>query len=263
MDYLNLNKQLWNKRTEIHFNSDFYNVNEFLKGKNSLNPIELELLGDITDKKILHLQCHFGLDTISLSRLGAKATGVDFSDKAIEKARLLTKNTGTDTRFIECDIYNLPNVLCEQFDLVFTSYGTIGWLPNMSQWAQLVHHFLKPGGRFVMVEFHPVLWMFSNDFKHIEFNYMDPNPIVEELQGTYTDQNASIKSTSVCWNHGLGTVLDSLINTGLVITSFNEYNFSPYNCFENTVAVEKGKYQIKGLENKLPMLYAITATKHS
>ncbi len=261
MDYININRELWNQRTEIHFNSDFYNVNEFLKGKSSLNPVEIELLGDVTNKSILHLQCHFGLDSISLSKIGAHVTGVDFSNKAIAKAKSLAITLGTNTQFIESDIYNLPNILNQQFDIVYTSYGTVGWLPNMPKWANVIQHFLKPGGTFIMVEFHPVVWMFSNDFKHIEFNYMDFNPIIEEEEGTYADKKAPLKTKSVSWNHGLSTVIDALIKSGLTITQFNEYNYSPYNCFENTLEVEKGKFQIKGLENKIPMLYAIIAAK--
>ena len=263
MDYININRELWNQRTEIHFNSDFYNVTEFLNGKSSLNPVEIELLGDVTNKSILHLQCHFGLDSISLSKIGAHVTGVDFSNKAIIKAKSLAKTLGTNTQFVESDIYNVPNILNQQFDIVFTSYGTVGWLPNMSKWANVIHHFLKPGGTFIMVEFHPVVWMFSNDFKHIEFNYMDFNPIIEEEEGTYADKKAPLKTKSVSWNHGLATVIDALIKSGLTITQFNEYNYSPYNCFENTLEVEKGKFQIKGLENKIPMLYALTAVKRT
>ena len=128
-NYIEINRQSWNDRTEIHLKSEFYDLENFRKGKSSLNDIELNLLGDIQGMTILHLQCHFGQDTISLSRLGAKVTGVDLSDKAIECAQNLAKDTNAQTRFICCDIYDLPNHLDEKFDLVFTSYGTIGWLP--------------------------------------------------------------------------------------------------------------------------------------
>ncbi|MBS2099279.1 class I SAM-dependent methyltransferase [Carboxylicivirga linearis] len=261
MNYIEINKNLWNKKTEIHYESDFYDVESFKKGKNSLNPIELQLLGDVEGKKILHLQCHFGQDTISFARLGAKATGVDLSDKAIEKAQQLNDEVGADATFIQSDIYQLPEVLDEQFDIVFTSYGTIGWLPDMDRWAQLINRFLKPGGQFLIVEFHPVIWMFSYDFTKVEFNYLKSEPIVEELEGTYTNNNADIKEQSVSWNHGLGEVMNALIKTGLSIADVQEYDYSPYDCFQNTVETDKGKYQIKGLEGKLPMLYSILASK--
>lgn len=261
MDYVEINKRLWNQKTEIHYNSDFYDVNSFKQGRDSLNQIEIELLGDIKGKKILHLQCHFGLDTISLARHGAIATGVDFSENAIEKARQLNEFLGTKAWFIQSDIYKLREILDEKFDIVFTSYGVVGWLPDMSKWAEIIKQFLKPGGEFVMVEFHPVVWMFSYDFKRIEFNYMDSAPIIEELEGTYTDRSARIKEKSVCWNHGLSTVLDSIIKIGLIITDFKEYNYSPYDCFENTVKIGDGKFKIKGLEDKIPMIYSLKAEK--
>ena len=259
MDYIEINKKLWNNKTEFHFESDFYDVDSFLKGNDSLNPIELELLGNIEGKKILHLQCHFGMDTISLVRHGARVTGVDFSEKAIVKAKQLATMLEVDTTFVQSDIYDLKDCLDEKFDMVFTSYGVIGWLPDLERWAKMIHHFLKPGGEFLLVEFHPVIWMFSNDFKKVEFNYMDSGPIVEEEEGTYADREAAIAGQSVNWNHGLGETLNSLIKSGFVITDFKEYNYSPYNCFENTVEVADGKFQIKGLENKVPMIFSVKA----
>ena len=261
MNYIDINKKLWNQKTEIHYDSDFYDVDSFIKGKDSLNPIEIGLLGKIKGKRILHLQCHFGQDTISLARHGALPTGIDFSENAINKAKKLNESLGTNAKFIKSDIYKLPEILDEKFDIVFTSYGVIGWLPEMNKWADIINHFLKPGGEFIMVEFHPVIWMFSNDFKQIEFSYMDSAPIIEELEGTYTDRNAQIKEKSVSWNHGLSTVLDSLIKSGLVITDFKEYNYSPYNCFNNTIKTDDGNYKIKGLEDKIPMVYSVKAKK--
>jgi len=260
MDYLEINKKLWDKRTTVHYSSDFYNVEGFLRGESSLNTIELDLLGNIKGKKILHLQCHFGMDTISLSRIGAEVTGVDFSRKSITKAKELAKKTGNNTRFVECDIYKLPQVLDEKFDLIFTSYGVIGWLPDMNRWASVIKHLIKPSGKLVLVEFHPVIWMFSYDFKKVEFNYSDVEPIVEELEGTYTDGGKELKNKSVSWNHGLSTVINALIVNGLKISSFQEYNYSPYNCFENTLEISLNRFQIKGLEGKIPMVYSLTAT---
>ena len=261
MDYLGINKKLWNNRADLHYGSEFYDVDSFIKGKDSLNPIEVDLLGDITGKKILHLQCHFGQDTISLARRGALATGIDFSEKALEKAVQLNEAAGTDARFIRSDIYRLKDYLDEKFDIVFTSYGVVGWLPDLKKWAGIVHHFLKPGGKFVMVEFHPVVWMFSDDFKRIEYNYRDSGPIVEEVEGSYADPESRIKDDSVTWTHGLSDVIDPLVKTGLRITDFREYNYSPYDCFNNTVKLAEGKYQIRGLEDKLPMIYSLVAEK--
>lgn len=263
IDFIEINQKLWDDKTEVHYKSEFYDVESFISGKDSLNQIELDLLGDVAGKSILHLQCHFGLDTISLSRHGAISTGVDFSEKAITRANQLKDSLGTKTNFIQSDIFKLKDTLQDKFDIIYTSYGVLGWLPDMKKWADTVSHFLKPGGKLVLVEFHPVVWMFSYDFKQIEFNYMDSSPIIEELEGTYTDRKAEIKNKSVTWNHGLAYVLNSLVKSGLNLEDFQEYNYSPYNCFENTVRISEQKFQIQGLENKIPMVYSVIARKEN
>lgn len=262
-NYIEINRNSWNKRTEAHINSEFYDVEGFLKGKNSLNDIELNLLGNLKGKSVLHLQCHFGQDTISLSRLGAEVIGVDLSDKAIESARQLAHNASSNTRFICCDIYDLPSHLSKKFDIVFTSYGTIGWLPDLDQWAKVVSYFLKPNGKFVFVEFHPVVWMFDDNFETVGYRYFNSGAIVETVNGTYADRNADITASTVTWNHGLSEVINSLIKNGLEINSLDEVDYSPYNCFNGTVEFEPKKYRIAHLEDKIPMVYSVVATKKS
>jgi 2-polyprenyl-3-methyl-5-hydroxy-6-metoxy-1,4-benzoquinol methylase len=260
-DYLDINKKAWNDKTEVHVNSDFYDMPSFLQGKSSLNGIELALLGDISRKKVLHLQCHFGQDTISLARLGADVSGVDFSEKAIEAARGLSETTEVAARFICSDIYSLHEVLNDEFDIVFTSYGTIGWLPDLEKWAWTVSRFLKPGGMFVFAEFHPVVWMFDTDFNKIGYNYFKSDAIIETELGTYADMATPAEYEMVTWNHALTEVMNNLIDSGLEINSFNEYDYSPYNCFRNTEEFEPGKFRITHLGNKIPMVYSIKATK--
>jgi SAM-dependent methyltransferase len=262
-DYIEINKKLWNAKTGIHYESRFYNVDSLIAGQSSLNSIETDLLGSIRGKSVLHLQCHFGMDTISLARLGAQAVGVDFSDLAIEKARELASRTGTDVEFIESDIYRLEEKLDRRFDIVFTSYGAIGWLPDMDKWAGIVRKFLKPGGQFVLVEFHPVLWMFSYDFSRVEYDYFNTGAIIEETEGTYADRNAPICNQSVSWNHSLGEVFGALLKNGLTVEHFSEYDYSPYPCFDKVVEIRKNQYQIPGLEKKIPMIYAIRARKQA
>lgn len=260
-DYININKQTWNNKTDVHIASDFYDVESFLNGKSTLNTIELELLGDVKGKKVLHLQCHFGQDTLSLARLGAKVTGVDLSDKAIERAKEFSGKLELDAQFICCDIYDLPQYLDEQFDIVFTSYGTIGWLPDLNKWATVVSRFLKPNGKFVFAEFHPVVWMFDNDFKEVFYSYFNVAPIIEDESGTYADRYSEISAQTITWNHPTSEVLNALIQSGLEINSFNEYDYSPYNCFNETEEFEKGKFRIKHLGNKIPMVFSLVATK--
>lgn len=262
-NYIEINKQSWNGRLEAHLASDFYDMDGFLKGNSSLNKIELDLLGDIKGKKILHLQCHFGQDTISFSRMGAEATGVDLSDKAIEKGQEIAQELNTNTKFISCNIYDLPEHLDEQFDTVFTSYGTISWLPDLNKWGALIAKYLKPGGQFIFAEFHPVVWAWDDDFKEIKYYYNNVAPITEEESGTYADKNADIKQAYVCWNHGIGEVVNSLIKNGLVIEDLQEYNYSPYPFVNDTVKIEEKKYQIKKFGDKLPLVYSIKAIKNN
>ena len=260
-NYIALNKNAWNNKTEVHIASDFYDMKGFLEGKSTLNSIELELLGAISNKKILHLQCHFGQDTMTFARMGAQATGIDFSEKAIEKATEFSKQLNLDTTFICCDIYEAPKYLKDQFDIVFTSYGTIGWLPDLDKWAKVVSQFLKPGGQFIMADFHPVVWMYDNDFKEVFYSYFNIEPIVEDETGTYADRYSEIEAKTITWNHPISETLNALITNGIELNSFNEYDYSPYNCFNNTEEFEPNKFRIKTFENKIPMVYSIKGTK--
>lgn len=259
--YFKSNQVLWNKKTGIHKTSDFYDVDGFKKGKNALNEIELNELGDVSGKSLLHLQCHFGLDTLSWARMGAKVMGVDFAEKAIETAIELNEELGLDAQFICSNVYDLKERLNQKFDIVFTSYGTIGWLPDINKWADIVSHFLKPGGTFYIAEFHPALWMFDDDFTKLTYSYFNNGVIEINSEGTYTDRNADIKHKEYSWNHSISGVINALINHGLKIDLMNEYDYSPYDCFPNTIKSEDGGYFIKGYERILPMIYSIKATK--
>lgn len=260
-NYLNINQSTWNDKVAVHVASEFYNMDSFLNGKSTLNEIELKLLGDVLGKKILHLQCHFGQDTLSLARLGAKVTGIDLSNKAIEKANELASKLNIEAQFICSDVYQSTAVLTDKFDIVFTSYGTIGWLPDLDKWAKVIAHFLKPNGKFIMADFHPVVWMYDDDFKTVFYNYFNVEPIIEQETGTYADKNAPLKTQSVNWNHPISDILNALLTNGLELNQFNEFNYSPYNCFNHTVEIAPNKYQIEQFENKIPMVYSILATK--
>ena len=260
-DYLKINRQTWNKEVPVHVESAFYDNKAFIEGKSSLNEIELSLLDKINGSSVLHLQCHFGQDTISLDRLGARALGVDFSEKAIDAAEQLAAKTNSSARFLCSDIYQLPEVLEDKFDVVYTTYGTIGWLPDIKRWANVVAHFLKPGGELIFVEFHPVVWMFDDSFQEIKYAYFKKDEIIETEEVTYADQQTPLKQETVTWNHGLAEVIGALLDEGLVLEFFDEYDYSPYDCFSGTVEVEPGKFRIKALDDKLPMVYTLKARK--
>lgn len=259
--YFKSNQELWNKRTAIHKSSDFYDLDGFRKGKNVLNEIELNELGQVSGISMLHLQCHFGLDSMSWSRLGAQVTGVDFSKSAIDTAEDLNTELGLDANFICSNIYDLKNNLDQKYDIVFTSYGTIGWLPDLERWADTIRHFLKPGGIFYIAEFHPVIWMFDDDFSKLTYSYFNQGVIETEQEGTYADKHSKIKQKEYSWNHSIGDVVNALIKFGLSLQSLNEFNYSPYDCFPNTIKNEEGNFYIQGYEGVLPMVYSIKAVK--
>lgn len=259
--YFEANRALWNEKTKHHTVSVFYDMDAFIAGKSSLLEPELELLGDVTGKSILHLQCHFGQDSLSLARMGANVTGSDIAEDAVAFAIDLAEKMKATAKFVTADTYSVPDVLHEQFDIVYTTYGVIGWLPDMQRWADVVSKMLKPGGKLVFVEFHPAVWMFDNDFTHVQYSYFNNGPIIETLKGTYADREAPIEMQEIGWNHTLSDVMQGLINAGLNVEVFKEYDYSVYDCFSNTTPIGNGRWQIKGMEGKLPMMYAIRAVK--
>ena len=238
LNYLEENRNLWNERTKIHIHSDFYDMPSFLEGKSSLNKIELDILPDISNKSVLHLQCHFGMDSISLSRLGAHVTGIDLSDLSIEKAKELAGKMNSSAEFLCSDVYSFRDLDKKKYDCVFTSYGTIGWLPDLDKWANVISESLKPGGKFVFVEFHPFIWTFDDHFTSIAFDFFTSSHFIENVEGSYAKRDSNMRETSVTWNHGLAEVIKALQNQGLQIESFDEYDYSPYNCLRNMIEFE-------------------------
>lgn len=255
------NRALWDARAELHYASAFYDMEGFLKGKSTLNSIELGLLGDVGGCDLLHLQCHFGQDTLSLARMGARVTGLDLSPAAIAKARELTERCAMKADFIESNVIDFRPELEGRFDVVFTSYGTIGWLPDLKPWAANIARYLKPGGRFVLAEFHPAVWMFDNDFTRVAYSYFNREAIIENEAGSYAAPDAPLQMESYSWNHPLADVLTVLMENGLHLEAFRESDRSPYDCFRNTVPSGDDNFFIKDMEGKLPMVYALRMAK--
>lgn len=255
MDYLSTNKAAWDKRTQLHVKSKFYDVAAFKAGRSTLNTVELEQVGDVTGKSLLHLQCHFGLDTLSWSRLGAFVTGVDLSATAIDEAKGLSQALNTNAHFIESDVCQLTKMHNEKYDVVFTSYGVLCWLPDLSVWAKVVADSLKSGGEFHLVEFHPF-----NDLLSGYAYFHSSEPDIEE-EGTYTENCEGDTSTIVTWPHTISDVVSALLGAGLTIDSFQEHIYSPYNCFEGLeFAPDKGYFKSHN-GHFVPMLFSIKATK--
>jgi len=260
-DYLKINQDLWDLRVKPHMESDFYELDAFKAGKTSLQAIEQELLGDVRGKTITHLQCHFGLDSLSLARMGATVTGLDFSPEAITAAKTLTTELKVNARFVEANVYDAAECIGEPADLVFTTYGVLGWLPDLEKWARVVSDCLKPGGKLLLVEFHPFMWAFDDDFTKLTYSYFHSDPIVEEIPGNYTSHGTPIVQQSIGWNHSLAETYNALQSTGMRITHFNEYDYSPYPILKNGVQSGPRKWMFKGFEHMVPLVYSLMAEK--
>ena len=260
-NWFEANRSGWNVRTPVHLASKFYDVESWLAGRNSLGPVEIRELAPVAGKHLLHLQCHFGQDTLSWARLGARVTGCDLSDEAIKSARELASRAGLEAEFVCCNLYDYR--AAEPFDIVFTSYGAIGWLPDLDRWAEVIVRSLKRGGVFYMVEFHPIVWMFDERFERIEHSYHNSGPIESDNTGTYTDGGEHIRYKDFGWNHSLSEVVNSLIRQGLRIEFLNEHLTSPQRCMDVMIEESPGEYWIRGLEGKIPLLYSLRATRPS
>lgn len=260
-DYFNTNKETWEKKVPVHAESSFYDMPGFLNGKSSLNNYELDALGDVNGKSLLHLQCHFGQDTLSWARMGALATGVDISEEAITLSRKLNKQLGLSAEFVCCNVLDTSNHIHEQFDIVFTSYGVIGWLPDLKPWALMIAQRLRSGGTFYIIEFHPIVWMFdyTGDKPVMKYGYHQDEPVYEEYEGTYAQPDAAITSKEYGWNHGLGEVVSALIDAGLKIEFLKEHDASPYDVLPDLIKNENGLYESK--DHLYPLIFEIKATK--
>ena len=259
--YLQRNRRNWNQKARINFLSSYYDVEGFKEGKLALQPIERDDLGDVEGKDLLHLQCHFGLETLSLARLGANVIGVDFSDRAIQYARSLADELAIPGRFICSDIYDLPQNLKATFDVVFVSYGSLGWLPDLDRWAEIVRHFLRPGGLLYVVDFHPILWMMEWGPRLVHAYEGDGHPIAIGPQGAYADPSVRVDGVDYWWNHGLAAIFSSLIQHELSIDEFAEYPYCTYNAAHMLTEGSDGNWSLDGIERRYPILFTLKAVR--
>lgn len=260
-DKFEVNRNTWNEKVKIHSESDMYDLEAFKNGKSSLMPYELQALGDVKDKSLLHLQCHFGQDTLSWSRMGAKCVGVDLSDEGVALAKSLNQELNLNAEFVCCNVLDTSKHVDKTFDIVFTSYGVIGWLPDLKPWARMIAERLKVGGTFYMVEFHPIVWMFDylGEQPVMRYGYMQDEAIYEEYEGTYADGDSKMISKEYGWNHGLSEVVNALIEAGLRIDYLNEHDESPYDVLPNLVKSDSGLYATK--DQLYPLIFEIKASK--
>jgi SAM-dependent methyltransferase len=235
--YRESNRALWNAWTRINVASEFYDVEAFVAGRGrDLDPIARAGPGDVRGKSLLHLQCHFGMDTIRWARHGAAVTGVDFSEEAVASARALAERMGVPATFVHSDVYELPSKLEGRFDVVFTSHGVLSWLPDLERWARVVAHFLAPDGVFYVVEAHPVMLLFNDRLAEPELRLLYPyfhgrEPIREEHAGCYSNPDAPMQSVEYVWLHTVSDIIGSLVRAGLRIVAFEEYPFVAWRFF--------------------------------
>ncbi len=264
--YIETNRQNWNDRVAIHAASQMYDLEGFRAGKIPLRSIELEELGDVSGKKLLHLQCHFGMDTLAWARLGARVTGVDLSDKAIDLARSLSEELGISASFICANIYSLPEVLKEEFDIVYTSYGVLCWLPDLQRWAQIIAHFLREGGKFYIVEDHPLATIFEGDEQsrtlRVEYPYFPrQEPMYFEPGPTYTDGEGITSVGAYEWSHSLGEIISSLTGAGLQVEWLHEFPVCAWQRFPFMVQGDDGWWRLPEDMVQIPLTFSLLASK--
>jgi 2-polyprenyl-3-methyl-5-hydroxy-6-metoxy-1,4-benzoquinol methylase len=260
------NRRGWNEVTPAHVRSDFYDVPGFLAGKPALDAIELEGVGDVRGKSLLHLQCHFGLSTLDFARRGAHVTGVDFSDVAIREATALAGQCGLkdSARFICGDVLELDQHLNEQFDIVFTSYGVITWLSDLKLWAAHVARCLKPGGRFFIAEIHPFSLVFKDEGPQfgLGYNYFhSPAGVIIPPESDYADPSFTGTEDEVYWAWPLSDIFSALQQAGLTVQNFREYPFTVYQQFPDMAKGDDGYYHRPADAPALPLLFSLSATR--
>lgn len=268
--YFDANKELWDEYAKLHYGteSEGYNVESFLEGQTTLKPYELKEMGNVKGKSLLHLQCHFGLDTLSWAREGAIVTGIDLSSEGVRLAKLLAKKAKLEANFIESNLYDLPKVLSEKFDIVYTSMGVLVWLNDLKKWGKIIADFLKPGGFFYIAEIHPFSMVFDNETEDIKdlqvyFDYFhDPKPLEFIVDGSYATEAGKMEpKRNYEWTHSMSDIINSLIQAGLRIEFLNEYPFSVWRHFSFSEREADGFYYLKNQKAKIPLLFTLKAVK--
>ena len=260
--YDDANRDLWNAWTPIHAGSAFYDVAGFRAGRCSLKGVEREALGDVRGRRILHLQCHIGLDTLSLARLGAETVGIDYSDEAIAFARTLARDTGLAADFHCCNVYDTGGLGLAPFDIVFASYGVLHWLPDLAGLGRLIARMLKPGGFFYIVDFHPLFNMLDETGTRFVFPYFPgTGPVAQVKKGACMDPGAPIERTAYEWPHSLGEIVTAVAQAPLRVTALREYPFMMFNCLDYLEDIGGGRYGMKDRAHSLPLMFSLRADR--
>jgi SAM-dependent methyltransferase len=264
-EYLRLNRAWWDERVAIHAAGEFYDVEGFVEGRDTLLPFEDDLVGPVHGLDLVHLQCHMGMDTLSWARRGARVTGLDFSAPAIEVARGLAGRIGVDARFEVADVYDAVEVLDDRFDLTYQSLGSLNWHPDMVRWAGILFQLTRPGGRYVLNEGHPMAWVLDDDGEQVAYPYFSP-PEGQRFAdaGTYADLTAAtVNNDTIEFPHPLSEVIEALIGAGFALERFVEH---PYTVFPAWPWLEERDEPFRTWwapegRPSLPLMYSVVARR--
>jgi SAM-dependent methyltransferase len=257
-----LNQRWWDERVPLHVGSTFYDLDAFRAGADPSHSVwALDEVGDVGGLDVVHLQCHFGMDTLALARRGARVTGVDFSAPAVEQARALAAELGIEATFVQAEVHDAAAVLGRTFDVVFTGGGALNWLPSVNRWARVVASLLHPGGFLYLAEFHPVAQVFADGEQRVTYPYLEhEEPTLVDEPGTYADPEApTVHNRTTEWNHGVGQVVTALIEAGLVPEFLHE-RVEIFHDFTGWL-VERSPGVWTAPEGELPLLYSLRARK--
>jgi SAM-dependent methyltransferase len=271
-DYRTVNRANWDERAPAHAASPDYAVDRFVDDPRYLSKVvrfDLPRLGDVSGLRAVHLQCHIGTDTISLHRLGARVTGLDFSTASLEQARRLATMAGADVDFVESEVYEATQVLQPgAFDLVYTGIGALCWLPEVRRWAKVVSALLRPGGRLFLREGHPMLWAIddarTDGVLAVDYPYFErTEPLVFSDTGTYVSTDHTFnQNLTHQWNHGLGDIITGLLDAGLELTMFEEHDSAPWDALPgSTVRDDLGEWRLAERPWRLPQTYTLQARR--
>jgi len=261
-DPLALNRAFWDERVPIHVGSAYYDVDGFRAGAGGLYDFEVEQVGPVEGRDLVHLQCHFGLATLDWARRGARVTGLDFSPAAIAAARGLAQDLGLDARFEVGDVYDAPAILGATYDVVHTGLGALCWLPDIDRWAQVVAALVRPGGFLHLSEFHPVAEIMADEALVPEFPYFSEEPIPWEQGGSYADPEAATSANrTVEWIHPLHRVIGALLAAGLVLETFVEHPHAVYQRFPFLERVAPGDHRFPQGMRGIPLMYSLRARR--
>jgi SAM-dependent methyltransferase len=267
---LQVNRANWDERAPAHAASDYYAFDRYAAEPDYLSEVvrfDVPRLGELTGLRGVHLQCHIGTDTVSLARLGARMTGLDFSPASVEQARRLAELAGADVEFHTADVHDAASVLpAGAFDLVYTGIGALCWLPDIAAWAGVVAALLRPGGRLFVRDGHPMLWTLDEGTGQpsLRYPYFETaEPVVEDDPGTYVDTDAPFQhSITHSWNHGLGELITALLANGLVLTALVEHDSVPWNALPgHMVRDEDGEWRLADRPDRLAASYTLQAVK--